>query len=64
MVADQADVAALAGQLDAEVGAGAVADHIAEAPALLDADLVAVAEDRLEGGKVRVDVAEDGYLHR
>ena len=44
-------------------GLGAVADHVAEAPALVDADLVAVAEDRLEGRQVGVDVAEDGYLH-
>ena len=50
-------------QLDAGVGLGAVADDVAEAPELLDAGLVAVAEDRLEGGQIGVDVAEDCYAH-
>ena len=63
MVPDQADLTPLARQLDAEVGIGAVSDDVAEAPSLLDAGLVAVAEDRLEGRKVRVDVAEYCYLH-
>ena len=45
----------------AGVGLGAVADHVAEAPDLLDAGLVDRREDGLEGGQVGVDVADDGY---
>ena len=54
-------VAALADQLRAGVGLGAVADDVAEAPDLLDVGRVDRPEDRLEGGLVGVDVAEDGY---
>ena len=60
VVADQADVAALADQVGAGVGLGAVADDVAEAPDLLDAGLVDRREDGLEGGQVGVDVADDG----
>ena len=52
--------AALAHQRRAGVGLGAVADHVAEAPDLLDAGLVDRREDGLEGLPVGVDVAEDG----
>ena len=61
VVADQAEVAALADQLRAGVGLGAVADDVAEAPELLDAGFVDRRENGLEGGLVGVDVAEDGY---
>src|SRR4029077_2589620 len=60
VVADQADVAAIADQLGAEVGIGAVADHVAEAPELLDRRLLARAEHGLEGRPVGVDVVETG----
>ncbi len=63
VVPDQADLTPLARQLDAEVGIGAVSDDVAEAPSLLDAGLVAVAENRLESGQIGVDVAEDCYEH-
>ena len=45
----------------AGVGLGAVADHVAEAPDLLDAAVVDRREHGLEGGQVGVDVAENGY---
>ena len=61
VVADQADVAALADQVGAGVGLGAVADDVAEAPDLVDAGVVDRREDGLEGGQVGVDVADDGY---
>ena len=60
VVADQADVAALADQVGAGVGLGAVADDVAEAPDLVDAGLVDRREDGFEGGLVGVDVADDG----
>lgn len=63
MVADEADVGALAHELHAAVGIGAVAHHVAEAPELVDTDLVGIAENRLESGQVGVDVAEYGYSH-
>ena len=44
----------------AGVGLGPVADHVAEAPDLLDPGLVDRREDRLEGRQVGVDVADDG----
>ena len=61
VVADQADLAALADQRRAGVGIGAVADQVAEAPDLLDAGRLDRREDGLEGGQVGVDVADDGY---
>ena len=64
VVPDQTDLTPVPREIDAEIGIGAVADHVAEAPALVDSDVVAVAEDRLEGRQVGVDVAEDGYLHQ
>lgn len=64
VVADEADGAALAHQVRALVGLGAVAEHVAEAPDLLDSHVVGRPEDRLEGGQVGVDVADHGYAHR
>jgi hypothetical protein len=46
MVAGETGRAALADQLGADVGVGAVADHVAEAPDLLDPRLVDRREDR------------------
>ena len=48
-------------QRRAGVGLGAVADHVAEAPDLVDAGLVDRREDGFERRQVGVDVAEDGY---
>jgi arginyl-tRNA synthetase len=63
MVADQAERAALPHQIGALVGLGTVAEHVAQAPDLLDAGIV----DRIEGGLERwqicVDVADDGGAH-
>ena len=56
-------VAALADQVGAGVGLGAVADHVAEAPDLLDAGLVDRREDGLERGQVGVDVGDHGDAH-
>ena len=52
-------------QLRALIGLGAVADDVAEAPDLLEGVLAIVdrLEDRLEGGKVRVDVADHRGAH-
>ena len=63
VVADQARLAALRTRVDALVGARAVADHVSEAPELVDLDVLDVVEHRLEGRQIRVDVAEDGYSH-
>jgi hypothetical protein len=63
VVADQAGLAVLAHQLDALVGAGAVADDVAQAPELVHPGVLDVVEDGLQGRQVRVDVAEDGCSH-
>ena len=63
VVADQADVAALAHEGRALVGLSAVADHVAEAPGLLDAGVGDLGEHRLERGQIGVDVAEQGETH-
>ena len=42
---------------------GAVADHVAEAPDLVDAGRLDRGEDRLERGQVRVDVADHRQAH-
>jgi arginyl-tRNA synthetase len=61
VIADQAGVAAFAGEHGAGVGVGAVADQVAQAPNLVDLGIVDRREDGLEGLPVGVDVAEDGY---
>lgn len=61
VVADQADVAAFADKCRAGVGIGAVADQVAEAPNLVDPGLLDRRENALEGGKIGVDIADDGY---
>jgi hypothetical protein len=53
---------ALHDEIDALAGVGAVADHVAETVNLRDVVAVDVFEDRLEGLKVTVDVADNG-LH-
>jgi len=58
VVPDQAHRARLAGELDARVGVGAVADQVAEAPDLLEPGALDVVEDRAERGQVGVDVRE------
>jgi hypothetical protein len=63
VVPDQADLAALAHQLGAAVGLGAVADHVAEAPDLLHLGGVDRAQRGLERGQVGMDVADYGYAH-
>ena len=63
MVTHQAELAPLRDQARAFVGLSPVADHVAEAPAVLDPGLVNGLEDRLESGQVRVDVGEDGDAH-
>jgi arginyl-tRNA synthetase len=60
VVAGQAGAAALAHQSGAGIRLGAVADHVAEAPDLVDGGLLDRREDGLEGLPVGVDVAEDG----
>jgi arginyl-tRNA synthetase len=60
VVADQADVAAALDQVGAGVRLGAVADHVAEAPDLLDRGQGHLLEHCLESGLVGVDIAEDG----
>lgn len=61
VVAGQADVATFANQLGAGVWLGPISDQVAEAPDLLDTDLVDRREDALESGLVGVDVADHGY---
>lgn len=56
MVACQAEVAALGGQLDALVRLGAVADEIAQEPDGAGSALLDLGEDRAEGGQVAVYV--------
>ena len=63
MVSDQADIAGLPNRLGATVGLGAVADDVAQAPDLVRGGALDLLEDGLEGGQVRVDVADDGYVH-
>jgi len=63
VVADQADCTALAHQIRTLVGLGSIAEHVAEAPDLLDPDVVDCPENRLEGWQVGVDVADHGYAH-
>ena len=53
---------ALHDEVDALAGVGAVADHVPEAIGFRDGVFLDVLEDRLEGLKVTVDVADDG-LH-
>jgi hypothetical protein len=60
VVADQADVAAVAGQRHALVGVGAVADEIAEAPDRVHSHPVDVGDHGLERGQVRVRVRDEG----
>ena len=57
VVADQAGVAALPDQLGAGVRVGPVADHVSQAPDLLDTALPGAGQHRLEGGQVGVYVA-------
>ena len=52
-----------AGQRDAGVGVGAVADEVAEAPELLRAVGLGGLDHRLEGVPVAVDVGDDGDPH-
>ena len=54
----------VARELHAVVRLGAVAHQIAEAPDLLDRLVLDVAEHRLEGGQVAVDVGQDGDAHQ
>jgi hypothetical protein len=58
VVADQRDRAAVADQGGALVRLGSVADHVAEAPDLLDLRGVDLVEHRLEGRQIAVNVAE------
>src|SRR3954464_13317415 len=53
----------LLGEPSAFVRLGAVADHVSEAPAVLDAGLVDGREHGFERGLVAVDVGEDGDPH-
>jgi hypothetical protein len=64
VVPDQAQRAAFLHDRCALVGVGPVADDVAEAPELVDAGALHVGENRLEGGQVGVDVADDGEAHR
>src|SRR4051794_15098467 len=59
VVARQADRAVLAGELDAFLRLGAVADEVAQAPDLLHALALGVLEDGLEGRKVPVDIRDE-----
>ncbi len=63
VIADEAEVAALAGQIGALIWLGAVADHVTEAPDLLYADRVDRRENGLERGQVGMNVADDGGAH-
>jgi hypothetical protein len=63
MVAHQAQLAALGHQLGALVGLRAVADHVAQAPDLLDPGLVDRGQHGLGGREIAVDVGEDGDSH-
>jgi hypothetical protein len=60
---DEAHRAVLRDEAGALVRLGAVAHHVAQAPQLADARALDVGEDRLEGGQVRVNVAQDGQSH-
>ena len=63
VVAGQADRRVLAGEVDAGVGIGAVADQVAEAPQLLAVRVALIGlEHRLEGVAVAVDVGDDRDL--
>jgi STE24 endopeptidase len=64
VVAREADRHALARDLDAGVGLGAVADQVAQAPDLLGARAAGVVQHRLEGVTVTVDVRDDGDVQR
>ena len=63
VVAGQADRGVPAGQLDAGVGLGAVADEVAEAPHLLALGRLDRVEHGLEGVPVAVDVGDDRDSH-
>jgi hypothetical protein len=63
VVAGEAEVATLGGELRAVVGLGAVADDVAETPDLVRVRLLDLGEHRLEGGQVGVDVADDRGAH-
>ena len=65
VVADQGQRAALGDEARALVGLRAVADHVAEAPGLVDPRRAPdLGEHRFEGGQVRVDVRDDRESHR
>ncbi len=63
VVADQAEIAALANQVGALVGLGSVANDVAKAPDLIDRDVVDRPEDGPERGQVGMDIADRGYAH-
>ena len=63
VVADQAERAALERQLGALVGFGPIADHVAEAPDLIDLGLLDRPEHGLKRRQVGVDVADDRGAH-
>ena len=63
VVADEAEVAVRARELDARVGLRAVADEVAEAPQLVDVLGRHVGQHGLEGVAVAVDVGEDRDEH-
>ena len=63
VVAGQADRGVAAGQVDARVGLGAVADEVAQAPHLLAFGGLDRVQHGLEGVAVAVDIGDDGYSH-
>jgi hypothetical protein len=63
VVAEQRPLAALRDGVGALHRVGAVADDVPEAQDALAAALVDLGQHRLEGGEVRVDVADEGGAH-
>ena len=63
VVAGQAHIGALGGQLAARVGLAAVADDVAQAPDPVHAFVVDRGEHGLQGRPIAVDVRDDGDAH-
>ena len=63
VVADQAEVAALADEIGARVRLRPVADHVSQAPDLLDTGLLDLLEDGLQGREVGVDIGDGRNPH-
>ncbi len=63
MVADERGGAARGHRLGTGIRLGAVAEHVAERPELVDSGRVDFGQHRFERGQVRVDVGDDAEAH-